>query len=495
MDAFNEAMKKVPSFQIKLRMFQSEESYKAVWKSQIARVLHEYIAQPQNPPPVEKISSTPPEIQMFMLMDASENSAKGMGQVLDSIALQTGLNTNNFFGCLQLMDGDLATCRNFNCLRSLRTPSRYAQHSLHNIHFQLSASHTLWNIASSIFKAHFGDNQNSMDTGAWRCLEALGIPNAKAFPKKDFSLMINHIEKVHEATILFGLKKIMGTEEDRMNEFDPSNPRPKIPTSKWNSIIDEFYNQYCTGQARHQAAQRKSPKLHNLLIQLQEFSTVVEANQAMKSGDIGRHLNTRKTWSVMSQLLKGLRNYSSYLPFSPSGRENHFVAKDFYLKLQNYWLKFFFNQTGTGTQVERLKRLYSMNIQLLRDMMHSIRLDTGATVFTQTHKNVMTAKSLNVFLQMANSYDILGQSDAEMMDEDSDSDSGESHTSEKVQETNDKMKRVANSYLLGYKKIQKEIGVDPQLSRFKLHMPCSYDSEIDDEEMANPTNDIPRYEL
>ncbi|WAR52419.1 hypothetical protein PtB15_1B861 [Puccinia triticina] len=131
----------------------------------------------------------------------------------------------------------------------------------------------------------------------------------------------------------------------------------------------------------------------------------------------------------------------------------------------------------------------------LRDMMHSIRLDTGATVFTQTHKNVMTAKSLNVFLQMANSYDILGESDAEMMDEDSDSDSGESHTSEKVQETNDKMKRVANSYLLGFKKIQKEIGVDPQLSRFKLHMPCSYDSEIDDEEMANPTDDIPRYEL
>ncbi|OAV93026.1 hypothetical protein PTTG_02826, partial [Puccinia triticina 1-1 BBBD Race 1] len=82
MDAFNEAMKKVPSFQIEPRMFlptpESEESYKAVWKSQIARVLHEYIAQPQ------------------------KNSAEGMGQVLDSIALQTGLNTNDFFGRLQL---------------------------------------------------------------------------------------------------------------------------------------------------------------------------------------------------------------------------------------------------------------------------------------------------------------------------------------------------------------------------------------------------------
>ncbi|WAR59748.1 hypothetical protein PtB15_11B388 [Puccinia triticina] len=61
---------------------------------------------------------------------------------------------------------------------------------------------------------------------------------------------------------------------------------------------------------------------------------------------------------------------------------------------------------------------------------------------------------------------------------------------------NEKIKRVANSYLLGFKKIQKEIAVDPLLSRFKLHMPCSYDlGENEDEEMADPTEEIPRYEL
>ncbi|OAV92038.1 hypothetical protein PTTG_05181 [Puccinia triticina 1-1 BBBD Race 1] len=90
MDAFTKALKKVPSFQIEPRMFlptaKAEESYKAVWKSQIARVLHQHIAQPQSaakavpldPPPVKKISSTPPEIKMLMLMDAPENSAKGL---------------------------------------------------------------------------------------------------------------------------------------------------------------------------------------------------------------------------------------------------------------------------------------------------------------------------------------------------------------------------------------------------------------------------------
>jgi hypothetical protein len=220
-ESFKEAMKKVPSFQVEPSMFlathESEESYRAIWKSQIARVLSQYIAQPDklveairlDPPPIEKISSEKPDIQMLQLMDAAENSAEGMGQVLNKTAKQTGLDLETFFGRLQLMDGDLATCRNFNSLRSLRVPSAYAHHSLHNISFQLGASHTLWNIALSIFKAHFGDVKDSTDTGAWRCLESLGIPNSKAFPKKDFSLMIKHMEQIHEATILHCIKFVI----------------------------------------------------------------------------------------------------------------------------------------------------------------------------------------------------------------------------------------------------------------------------------------------
>jgi hypothetical protein len=98
---------------------------------------------------------------------------------------------------------------------------------------------------------------------------------------------------------------------------------------------------------------------------MQDFSTVVEANRAMKAGDVGRLINIWKMWSVMTQSLPGLTHYSAYLPrlvlfltqilppdlaklirhtllVSPSGRPNHFVAKDFFLETYNYLLKFFY---------------------------------------------------------------------------------------------------------------------------------------------------------
>lgn len=75
-----------------------------------------------------------------------------------------------------------------------------------------------------------------------------------------------------------------------------------------------------------------------------------------------------KQWSVMIQGINGLTHYSNYLPrlvrlletvlpaelshvlkhsllVAPSGRQGHFVAKDFYLEVQNYWLKYFYNNT------------------------------------------------------------------------------------------------------------------------------------------------------
>jgi hypothetical protein len=111
----------------------------------------------------------------------------------------------------------------------------------------------------------------------------------------------------------------------------------------------------------------------------------VEANGAMKAGDIGRLINVWKMWSVMSQGLTGLHNYSSYLPitilmlnkflpedmakllrhsllFSPSGRDNHYLSKDGYLEIQNYWLKLVCNQSGQGNNIKQLKDSFSLNI-------------------------------------------------------------------------------------------------------------------------------------
>ena len=160
----------------------------------------------QDPPSVEQISHAPPEIQMLKLMEASDNSAEGIGQVLESIVQQSDLTTEEFYQKLIIMDGDLATCRNFHSLRCLRTPSKYPQHHLNNISFQLGAAHTLWNIAHCIFQTHFGDPKSSLDTGAWRILHSLGVSHEKAMPKKDFSLMIKYMEQIHEATILYCIK-------------------------------------------------------------------------------------------------------------------------------------------------------------------------------------------------------------------------------------------------------------------------------------------------
>jgi hypothetical protein len=120
------------------------------------------------------------------------------------------------------------------------------------------------------------------------------------------------------------------------------------------------------------------PKLKNILLQLQDFATVVEADQSMKAGNIWC------CWSVMAQGIKGLTHYSIHLPqtillitkvlspglrhiiqhsllISPTGRPNHFVAKDFYLENFNYWLKFFYNNNGIGSDSQHLGDVFSLN--------------------------------------------------------------------------------------------------------------------------------------
>ncbi|EHS63293.1 uncharacterized protein PGTG_21509 [Puccinia graminis f. sp. tritici CRL 75-36-700-3] len=240
---------------------------------------------------------------MLKLMEASDNSAEGFGQVVATILNQTGLSPEEFCSRLQLIDGDLGTSKNFNSIRALRTPS----------------------------------------------------------------------------------KLIMGTENQPINDSPP-----KIATEEWNATVEACYKKFFSPEARQATSKENCPKLHALLFRLHDFSTVVEANRAMKAGDVGRLMNIWKIWSIMSQALPGLVNYRSYLPrmvlllqnilppslrkyilhtllISPSGQENHFVAKDYYLELQNYSLKYFYNRTGAGTQVERLREMFSMNMNLPQD--------------------------------------------------------------------------------------------------------------------------------
>lgn len=215
---YQEAIKQVGTMVIDPRLLmpsvEAFDHYHLVWKSQIAQVLNKDLlvpphrdgAIPLDPPVIEEIDCNRPKIYLFKLMDESDNSAEGIGQVMEAILLQSGLTAEKLFSRLQPIDADLGTCQNLNSLQDIRSPTDKPQNSLHNLVCQLGCSHALWNIAQTIFTTHFGDSLNEDDLGAWRTLSALGILPDQVIQKKNFTAMIQHMEKVHEATLVLCLQ-------------------------------------------------------------------------------------------------------------------------------------------------------------------------------------------------------------------------------------------------------------------------------------------------
>ncbi|KAA1063888.1 hypothetical protein PGTUg99_010119 [Puccinia graminis f. sp. tritici] len=476
LEAYHNSLRTASSMVIDPEFFMPTDSpnddYKAVWKSQIAQVMLKYVAKPSDrqaiipldPPPIDPISHEAPSIHMLKLMDESDNSAEGIGQVMEALRRQSGLEPEEFFGRLQLMEGDLGT------------------------------SHTLWNIAYTILTYHFGNSNKMDDFGVWRFLEALGVSPEKVIQKKDFTKMLQHMEQVHEATLWHCIRTVMETDNDLVEE-----ELKVLPSDEWNGIVETCYNRFCSPDARRKA--KSFPQLNNLLVRLQDFSTVIEANRAMKAGDIGRLINIWKMWAFMTQSLPGLTHYSAYLPrlillltkvlpsslakliwhtllVSPSGRPNHFVAKDFFLENFNYWLKYFYTRGGAGTQVERLKNLYSSNIPLLRTMFHSLRLESGAKYIQQSHNSDLKMRALERFAEMAMSNDIL-------------------LVNGKKRDKTVTLS-IPDTYLEGIKCLQAEIsGKELEVARFLFHLPIYDDldnvpineEEVDMEEAVDVHND------
>lgn len=108
---------------------------------------------------------------------------------------------------------------------------------------------------------------------------------------------------------------------------------------------------------------------YNLRLILHDFSSVVKGDCAMRQGDTGQVVSIWKLWSLMAQGIAGLSHYGLHLPqlillleedlpkplahaikhsmlVPASGRAGHFVAKDFYLEIQNYWLRDFYNHSA-----------------------------------------------------------------------------------------------------------------------------------------------------
>ena len=143
--AYHKAIEKVNSMELTPIMFlptpAKEQLEIQVWKLQIAKFfrktiatpIDETLAIPTSPPDVELIIHLAPESHMLKLMDASNNSAKGISQVFQSIIQQTGLTSKEFFGRFQPLDGDLATIQKFHCLHKQCAPSAFPEYCMDNI--------------------------------------------------------------------------------------------------------------------------------------------------------------------------------------------------------------------------------------------------------------------------------------------------------------------------------------------------------------------------
>lgn len=157
----------------------------------------------------------------------------------------------------------------------------------------------------------------------------------------------------------FGCRQIIANHDEQVQLDQPQVAQ---------SIIDECYDRYFGLDSLEAASKTGDWTLYNLRLRLRDFATIVEGDQAMRAGDIGRTLSMWKRWALMAQGLKGLSHYAIHLPrfililqkFLPpkiakaikhslliptGGRDGHWVAKDFYLEIQNYWLKYFYNNS------------------------------------------------------------------------------------------------------------------------------------------------------
>ncbi|KAA1073383.1 hypothetical protein PGT21_010462 [Puccinia graminis f. sp. tritici] len=214
-EALNSALHLGKELVIRPKMFtptaDSTIHFEKTLKSQITQVILKYFATPldkrvklqRSPPEVNAIAPEDPNITMLKLMVASDNSALGAGEVFTGVIQQSGLTRADFHSRLQIVEGDLGSCNIFDSLRKQRTPALGDHNSLDNVLPIPGAAHTLWNLSQAIYLGHWGNERLARDTGAWRTLHALGIPTEKPVTKKDYNLMLSHVEKIHEATLLY----------------------------------------------------------------------------------------------------------------------------------------------------------------------------------------------------------------------------------------------------------------------------------------------------
>lgn len=219
LNAFAQSMNDCRSRPVHVESFfpdvQGAKHWAAVLKSQLSCALIDYMLPKgstktpklsRSPPEIDQIELQRAEIHMLRMMDASDNSAEGVGQMLEQIANQLGIDEKEVAQMLQILEGDLGTNMNIESLRRKRHPSGHLHEALNYVLSVPGAAHTLWNIAQAILTHHWGIEKNYKDNGAWKTWVALGGNCDKPVSKKDFNTIMVMIEKIHTATMVFCLE-------------------------------------------------------------------------------------------------------------------------------------------------------------------------------------------------------------------------------------------------------------------------------------------------
>jgi hypothetical protein len=221
LESYKQAMSKVSELQVQPQMFLPQPKEDSHWalvlKSQIAQAMLEHVAKRSDtkvaiatkPPVIEQISYEEPDITMLKLMIASKNSSQGVGEVFEAIVNQSRMSMTEFANRLQIINADLASCTHVASLRNQRIPSNHIEESLKNYLTVLGGAHTLWKIGHAIYSKHYGKSSDLRDSGAWRFLSGLGIPCPTAVDKKDYTLMIKNMEKIHTATLVYCIRYVL----------------------------------------------------------------------------------------------------------------------------------------------------------------------------------------------------------------------------------------------------------------------------------------------
>lgn len=163
----------------------------------------------QSPPLIDQIDLHAAEIRMLRMMDASDNSAEGVGQMLEQIASQLRADGKDLSELLQILEGDLGTNMNIESLRKKRHPAGHLHEALQYILTVPGAAHTLWNVAQAVLIHHWGREKNYKDNGAWKTWVALGGTCDKPVSKKDFNSIMVMIHKIHTATMISCLEYVV----------------------------------------------------------------------------------------------------------------------------------------------------------------------------------------------------------------------------------------------------------------------------------------------